>query len=175
MTIFGNEYVPIGSTVLIILSFGQLVNCLTGGVGYTLTMTGKQNIELGNSLALVVASVLLNLVLIPKYGALGAAFASSSSTLVINMLRVIEIHMLYRISPFSRVMLPILVPVMFSICIMPLLCFNINYMASLIVNSMFLLVVFAMSMMNTKMAEEDRHIITLLINKLHPICNRKNS
>ncbi len=130
MTLFGNEYVPIGSTVLIILSFGQLMNCLTGGVGYTLTMTGKQNVELGNCLALVIASVLLNLVLIPKYGALGAAFASSSSTLVINVLRVIEIRILYRISPFSRVMLPILVPVIFSICIMPLLYFNINYIAT---------------------------------------------
>ena len=175
MTLFGKDFVPIGSTVLIILSFGQLVNCLTGGVGYTLTMTGKQNMELGNGLALVVASVLLNLVLIPKYGALGAAFASSSSTLVINILRVVEIHMLYRINPFSRVLLSILVPVIFSMIIMPLLYFPVNYITTLIINSMFLLIVFAVSMIKSKLAEEDKYIIHLFLNKLCPILARKIS
>jgi O-antigen/teichoic acid export membrane protein len=166
MTLFGNEYVPIGSTVLIILSFGQLMNCLTGGVGYTLTMTGKQNVELGNSFALAMVSVSLNLLLIPQYGALGTAFASGSSTCVINVLRVIEIYILYKFSPFSGILLPILLPTICSVCILPFLTFDINYIFKLIINMGLLTLVFGIAIKTSKMAEEDKYIISLFKNKL---------
>jgi O-antigen/teichoic acid export membrane protein len=102
MQIFGEEYVNPGSLVLIILSFGQLINCITGGVGYTLTMTGRQKTELVNSLILAGASLGLNFWLIPIYGALGAAMASCVATVLINVVRILEIYFCMGIASLSK-------------------------------------------------------------------------
>lgn len=109
MMLFGKEYADSGYMVLIILSFGQLVNCVTGGVGYTLTMTGKQRIELLNSVNIVVVNVLLNYFLIPHYGAIGAAISTSASVSTINMLRLLELKRLYGLNPFSNKMVKAMV------------------------------------------------------------------
>lgn len=102
MLLFGKDYVESGYLVLIVLGFGQAVNCITGGVGYTLTMTGKQKIELINSIGLVLLSIILNWQLIPKFGALGAAIASATAMILINFIRVIEVYYIYNILSYSK-------------------------------------------------------------------------
>ena len=118
MAIFGNEYIETGYIVLIILSLGQLINCITGSVGYTLTMTGNQKIELINSILLGLVSIILNFWLIPKYGALGAAIASCSSMCLINMIRVLEIYWIFKINSLSKETYMVIFPMILSIIIM---------------------------------------------------------
>lgn len=77
---FGAGYFP-----MLILVGGQLVNCLAGSVGLLMTMTGHQNVAakiLGGS---AVANVTLNALLIPSFGALGAAMATATSTVAWNV------------------------------------------------------------------------------------------
>lgn len=74
--IFGFEFVT-GERALIILALGRLLAALTGSVGYLLSMSGHQKqaaLILGAS---VMASLLLNAVLIPLQGIDGAAMAST--------------------------------------------------------------------------------------------------
>jgi O-antigen/teichoic acid export membrane protein len=118
MAIFGNEHIETGYIVLIILSLGQLINCITGSVGYTLTMTGNQKIELINSILLGLMSIILNFWLIPKYGALGAAIASCSSMCLINMIRVLEIYWIFKINSLSKETYMVIFPMILSIIIM---------------------------------------------------------
>ena len=64
---------------------GQFVNIMCGSVGYFLTMTGEQKafnyiIFMGGGV-----NILLNLLLIPKYGIDGAAAASFVSTCLWNI------------------------------------------------------------------------------------------
>lgn len=101
MMLFGRKYVETGYIVLIILSFGQLVNSITGGVGFTLTMTGKQRLELANSIGTVILNIILTYLLIPTYGCIGAALAMSISTAIINTLRFFEVKRLYGLTPFN--------------------------------------------------------------------------
>jgi O-antigen/teichoic acid export membrane protein len=102
MRLFGEEYVRGGAQVLIILSLGQLINCITGGVGYTLTMTGRQIVELYFELLLVALNILLNLWLIPKFGVVGAAISSSTAVGSVNVLRTAAVYKIYKIHPFSE-------------------------------------------------------------------------
>lgn len=101
MAIFGSIYIVAGTPVLIILVIAQLINCLTGGVMSTLNMTGKQHIEMSNSFAMVAINIMLCYFLIPMYGCLGAAFATALSIGAINLVRLLEVYLLYKIHPYN--------------------------------------------------------------------------
>jgi O-antigen/teichoic acid export membrane protein len=101
MMVFGKEYIETGYIVLIIFSFGQLISCIVGGAGYTLIMTGRQNIQLLISVASVVMNVALNIILIPRYGSIGAAIATSISIAFANITKVILVFSYIKAHPFN--------------------------------------------------------------------------
>lgn len=83
LRIFGAEF-EIAYVPLLILVAAQLVLCLTGSVGGLLTLTGHQNratLILGGGAFL---NIVLNLLLIPGYGARGAAVATAVSVITWN-------------------------------------------------------------------------------------------
>jgi len=83
--IFGNEFKK-GVLVLIILTFGQFINAVIGSVGYILQMTGKEKTFQYVVFVAVLVNIGLNIVLIPRYGINGAAFASMFSLAIINII-----------------------------------------------------------------------------------------
>lgn len=85
LILFGSEYRD-AATVLIILSLGQLANAAFGILGVLLNMTGHERCTLIGVFVALSASVLLNLVLVPQYGAIGAAIAQSLSLLTWNVI-----------------------------------------------------------------------------------------
>jgi O-antigen/teichoic acid export membrane protein len=102
---FGAEYVS-GATALVILVLGQLFNALTGSVGCLLLMTGREKLMQMNLLSVVIFSVLINIMVIPRFGIVGAAVTSSLSLVILNG---VSVALVYQ---------------KFSIIISPLLCFN---------------------------------------------------
>ncbi|MFT4781746.1 MAG: O-antigen/teichoic acid export membrane protein [Pseudohongiellaceae bacterium] len=85
MLIFGTEYSK-GSTLLIILCLGQLVNCLTGSVGYLLSMTGHSNVLKNNVVKVTFLYLVLSVLFVPYFGVLAAALLTTFSTVVVNLL-----------------------------------------------------------------------------------------
>lgn len=82
--LFGAEF-GVAKPAMLWLIGGQLVNVAAGSVGYLLTMTGHQNqcaIAMGCSAGLNLG---LNLVLIPRFGVLGAAIATAICMSVWNL------------------------------------------------------------------------------------------
>jgi O-antigen/teichoic acid export membrane protein len=109
MKLFGGEFVA-GSGVLIALAVAYLVNVATGSVGLILIMAGNQNIELLNVLGMAAVNVGLNVWLIQIYGILGVAIATGLSSVIVNVIRVIEVYKLIGIQPYTRKFLkPLLV------------------------------------------------------------------
>lgn len=84
MGLFGEGFAE-GHLALAILVAGQLVNALTGPVTATLTMTGYQRQTAWIMGGVLVLSVGLNVALIPRYGAVGAAMATAIATAVNNL------------------------------------------------------------------------------------------
>ena len=101
MGIFGAEY-EVGSVALTILSVAFLIGAGTGPCGQILHMTGKQNIDVFNNVALIIVNVLLNLWLIPPYGLLGAAVATAIGLVLLNTVRFLEVYQLYKMTPYER-------------------------------------------------------------------------
>lgn len=84
---FGNEY-DASYVPMVILVVGQLANAFCGSVVAILNMTGHEYDTLKGVLAACVLNVLLNVILIPLYGAEGAAIATASTLLAWNLLLV---------------------------------------------------------------------------------------
>ena len=87
--------------VLIVLAVSYSVNAATGLVGVVLIMSGRERLELLNNLALGGLNVALNLLMIPKYGVLGAAVATGASIVLVNLTKLIEVYALYRVHSYT--------------------------------------------------------------------------
>ncbi len=88
---FGSEY-PQAQNALLILLAGQVINAFCGSIGVYLNMTGKQKIFQFILVSALLINVLLNYILIPRYGMTGAAIATSGSMILWNLVAVIYVY-----------------------------------------------------------------------------------
>ena len=91
--VFGRSFTA-GNTALLVLAAGQLVNVGAGPTGALLTMTGRQKWEMANTFCMVAFNFVLNLILIPRMGVIGAAIAMAASIATINGLKLVQVYML---------------------------------------------------------------------------------
>lgn len=100
LSLFGKEYSQYG-TVLIILSLGAIFDSLSGPIGSVLTMTKYQNMTLINTLICMCINILLNFILIAKYGILGVAISTTVSIIINNTISIIANKILLNNSPYK--------------------------------------------------------------------------
>lgn len=86
--LFGPEFVA-GSTALVIIMASQCFNAMTGSVGQVLNMTGYHKKLRDFTIISAVLNLILNFILIPIYGMMGAAIATGTSSLALNIMAVI--------------------------------------------------------------------------------------
>jgi len=101
MKFFGQAY-TIGSTSLVILALGQMINVFVGANGYILNMCGHERLLLINNILMAIINVILNVILIPKIGILGAAISTGMSIAIINTVKVFEVKFLLGIIPYNK-------------------------------------------------------------------------
>lgn len=101
LTLFGksiNEYTS-GFATIIILSFGQLFNVAVGSVGYILTMAKLEKyVFVGLTLG-IISNLILNSLLVPKFGIQGAAIATSTSMILWNVVMLYFVIRKTKINP----------------------------------------------------------------------------
>ena len=89
---FGEKFVN-GYTALLILVIGQVINTGSGLVGYFLQMTGRHKVYMKISIFFTIANIILNLLLIPRFGINGAAF---STAFCLSMINIVSVSVAYR-------------------------------------------------------------------------------
>jgi len=141
LSIFGNEFKN-ASTALVVLCIGRLINASVGATGWMLVMTGHPRIEMYNSLFFVGLTVVLNLILIPRFNVLGAGIANAVTLSIINIARVFQIYQVIRIHPFRWDYLKPVAAIVVSVTIVYYLkkSFSINLLT-------FVLLVFILTVM----------------------------
>ncbi|MDA9003873.1 polysaccharide biosynthesis C-terminal domain-containing protein [bacterium] len=88
--LFGKEYIDAYS-VLVILSFGQIVNLGCGSVGLVMQMLGSEKKIVSVSFISLVINITLSLLLINNFGVDGAAYASAISIVYWNLALAIHV------------------------------------------------------------------------------------
>jgi O-antigen/teichoic acid export membrane protein len=98
---FGSEYAS-AWLPLVLLTLGQQVNAATGSVGLLLIMSGHQRIWLAVSGGGFVLNIVLNALLIPRWGLVGAAAATAVSIASLFTVGLLLARSLLRIWPYDR-------------------------------------------------------------------------
>lgn len=81
-----------GAGTLLMLAIGSATLCAVGSAGYLLMMSGRQRYETANAVTAAIVSVVLNAILIPAYGSLGAAAATTLACFAVSGLRVTQVR-----------------------------------------------------------------------------------
>lgn len=162
LSVIGKDFLP-GVYPLIILSVGQLINVSVGPAGSILTMTKYPRINLYNSIGLLSINIVLNLILIPRYGMLGAAIATSTSIILINLLRILEVYALFKIHPFSLSYLKPFASLVISLLAAAGAMHLTNITNNLILFGVFTLA-YLVSVFVLGISQEERYMISLVKN-----------
>lgn len=107
--IFGPGFVE-GRAVLSVLLIGGIVNAFTGAVAYFMTLTGHERQALAIFTGSLVLSVGLNMLLIPRFGAIGSAVASSTATAAWNLAMLIYVRRTLGIDASALALAPRITP-----------------------------------------------------------------
>ena len=110
MQIFGSEF-RAGWPILVIGTLGQLVNCAVGSAGVLLIMSGHQDRLVRVQVKVVIGSVILNLILIPIWGLIGAIVVSTATNIAINLMYLREVKTILGLTPYNRSYSRLLFPV----------------------------------------------------------------
>jgi len=98
--IFGEKYVS-AAPALQILALGFMFHTFLGLNGLTLVVIGQPKLNMVGDTFAVISNVVLNVLLIPKYGIVGAAVATAVSYFVANVFRSFWLYQRTKIHPFS--------------------------------------------------------------------------
>jgi O-antigen/teichoic acid export membrane protein len=100
-TLFGVRYED-SATYLTLLSLAYYFNAALGFNGLTLKVFGKVRFIVVISILAAIVNIGLNLLLIPRYGALGAAIGTASTLIAHNVMKQVGLRMGTGISLFQR-------------------------------------------------------------------------
>ena len=106
---FGSEYLS-AIAPLKILSLVAFISASIVPLSNNLvSMIGKSKLLLANLVFASLINIIFNIILIPKYGINGAAFATLLSTVLLSIMLLIEVYIFVKMIPFRRKMLQIFV------------------------------------------------------------------
>jgi O-antigen/teichoic acid export membrane protein len=117
LSLFGMGFAT-AQSVLVLLAVSQGVVAAVGPVGYLLSMSEYERVEMINTIVAGLVNVVLNFLLIQRYGILGAAVATGISLALVNGLGLIEIRSIFGFNPFSRLSPQAIAPVGGAIVLM---------------------------------------------------------
>ena len=163
--LFGSRYIG-AAVALQILAFGFFINISLGFTGNTLLVLGKTNFLMWTFVISAIINIILNMVLIPPMGIIGASIASAFSLIVAKILNMIKLYNFFKVHPFSKNYLKIT-----GLLVMFLVVFyilrNLVVMSLWMFMALFLLflVSYSLSVLFTKSFDEEDIMILLTIEK----------
>jgi O-antigen/teichoic acid export membrane protein len=100
LRLFGGSY-TVGAPVIIVLSASMLVATACGAVDVVLVMAGRSSWTMVNAIVALAVNLVLNIILIPSHGIIGAAFAWAAAIFINNLAPLTELALWMRLHPFG--------------------------------------------------------------------------
>jgi O-antigen/teichoic acid export membrane protein len=79
----------------------MLLKVGTGMGGVIIDMAGYTKLKLFNSILQIATLIILDVLLIPRWGLIGAAVAAVGGEGFVNILRMVEVYIIYKIIPYN--------------------------------------------------------------------------
>ncbi|WP_082256460.1 oligosaccharide flippase family protein [Haloferax sp. ATB1] len=114
--LFTNQYTA-ASAAVVPLSLGYLINASFGPEGMVLEGLGHTRLTLLNTFVLVSTNGVLDLLLVPVLGVLGAGIATGTALTVAGLVGVIEIYYIRGVHPYSAQLMRVWVAIAFPLAV----------------------------------------------------------
>ncbi len=175
LSVFGGSFAT-GTAALIILAWAELFNAGTGICGSIIDMSGHTRLKLVNSISQISILIGLNVLLIPRWGMIGTALAVMASLVFVNVLRIVEVWVLFRILPYNRTFTK---PLLSAAAAAAVALGTANLVGSqpalvqLAVGSLAVFVVMAGALLALGLTPEDRMVTDKVTQRLHALYTRQ--
>jgi O-antigen/teichoic acid export membrane protein len=100
LTLLGSEYGK-AYLVAVVIGVGELTNMITSFNGGIIGYSKLYKFDIAFEAFLLIGNIILNIILVPIYGILGAAIATSITLIIYNLLKVMLVYKTYKFHPFS--------------------------------------------------------------------------
>ena len=171
--VFGKEY-ALGSAALVILSIGYFIHfLLIPGNNILLALHHTKLIFLNNVSAALI-NFFLNLILIPKYGIIGASISTCIALIIMGILMLAEAIYFTRVNPFSSCMINVSIALLIASSVLWVIVsrFNFNSTFMIIIGAMMFGVIYLLTLFITRSFEDNDKLI--FYSTLSKIGLRKN-
>ena len=153
--LFGSEYL-VAENALRFLSIGVLFLTLFTISQELLSMKGKSKLLLGDMIFAGIINVLLNFLLVPRYGITGAGFATMLSLIFLNVLFLVQAYKHLSILPLRKKMFRITLITIFStILLLIIKSFVETNLLSLIFCGFFFIAVYTLLILTTNCLDKN--------------------
>lgn len=102
--LFGSDYLA-ADHVVRVLATGIFFASMVGPTGNLLIVIGKPRLMFFDTAVAYVVNVVLNILLIPRFGLIGAAAATASSLILYNVLTLCQVYVYQRLAPPGKIYL----------------------------------------------------------------------
>ncbi len=168
LLIFGESFKE-GGLALAILAVSEFIKVLTGMSGTIIDMSGLNRLKMVNTTIQVVLAVGLNVYLIPRWGLLGAAVAVFISIAIMNVIRMVQVYVIYKLLPFNRLLLKPFFAGFAALIAVLLIDQTLTVehnLLSLLIGTAVVLIVYVGILQNLGLPEDDKLVINRTINKI---------
>ena len=124
-------------------------------------MTGFTKVNLVNSIIIVLINITLNILWIPEFGIIGAAYATFVSMALLGILRIVEVYYFIKLNPFSlKLLKPIIAGVIMALVLIYIkpMVLSLHTIVSLIIILLVGLLSFFFMLWMLKFDDDDREI-----------------
>jgi O-antigen/teichoic acid export membrane protein/Mrp family chromosome partitioning ATPase len=164
LALFGKGF-AVGAAVTMILAVGKFVDAATGPCGLMLNMSGRPGINVLDNLVGLVLNVVLNLLLIPRYGIVGSAVAWAVSLCLVNGARVVQVWLAMRMLPFERAAAKGLVAGAAALVAALAVRATLQRPAQLLIGAAVVAVVYLAALLAQGLTAEDRLVLRALLRR----------
>lgn len=167
MSIFGKGFV-VETSAIALLALSQLVIAVLSSAGFMLSMTGRHMLEFYTMLAALICNVVLNYILIPKFGIVGASIGTLTAVILANVLRSLQVYKVHGVFPVGKeVVWPLLIGMgSFTGTLSVARYFGIgNGLSQTIIVSTIFIIVYSLLVIKFGLVKNDRFLFQKVVQK----------
>jgi O-antigen/teichoic acid export membrane protein len=167
--IFGATF-SAGSLPMIILLMAWMIHSSMSSAGLVLTMSGRSKLQLANVTFLLTLNIILNFMLIPELGARGAALATAISIILFDIISVVEVASIMKMTPFRPDFLKVLasggVMLFLGVVLKEIYPVSLHPIIRAVIGSAVLFSIYGMVILLLGIGKEDRIIFKEFMKRL---------
>ena len=148
-----------GAMVIVVIASANVFDMATGVNGAIILNSKYYRFDLYSTLILIVTTFLLNYLLIPIYGILGAAIGTGSAVVLYNILKVSYVWLRFSMQPFEWGILPVIAIGAGTLLVIFQIPTMVNTYADILIRSAIITALYLIPVVSLKISEQFNELV----------------